>query len=314
MALDLKAWLAEMGVPADKVDAVLPTLSDPTVTTNIEKSGLRLSDYSRNMTALQTKQTELDAANERLNQEMVEWAETQNAGGQVTEKMRQDFARAQAEVTRLKTIVTSKATELGLDPKAIIGEETPASEKPAAKLEQPNLDGYVRQDQLGAYGRFQLMLAAQMPRIQHEHQQLTGEWLDPAEIISEFESRAGDRLNRNADGTFKKPIDLIKIWEEKFTIGEKRTAKATADAKAHDDAIREEGRQEIRSQAAIPGQIARGQHSPVLKAAGDPATHVSKLQRPSAAAQTDKISKAASALATHRYRGAGGVGGGRPAA
>jgi hypothetical protein len=309
MALDLKAWLAEMGVAADKIDAVLPTLSDPTVATNIEKSGLRLSDYSRNMTALQTKQTELDAANERLNQEMVEWAETQNAGGKITEAMRNDFAKAQAEVTRLKTIVTSKATELGLDPKTIIGDDAPAPvvTPPVVPARDPNT---VTQEQLGSYAKFSLMLNTQLPRIQHEHQQLTGEWLDPAEVMGEFEVRASDRLNRNADGTFKKPIDLIKIWEEKFAIGEKRTAKATADAKAHDDAIREEGRQEIRSQAAIPGQIARGQHSPVLKAAGDPATHVSKLQRPSAVAQTDKISKAASALATHRYRGAGG----RPAA
>jgi hypothetical protein len=312
MALDLKAWLGEMGVSADKIDAVLPVLSEPTIATNIEKSGLRLSDYSRQMTELKGNQTKLDEANERLNQEMLEWAETRNQGGQVTDQMRNDLARYQGEVVRLKTIVSSKATELGLDPKAILGDDIPA----APPVQPPanagvDMSGYVKQDQLGAYGRFQLLLAAQMPRIQHEHQQLTGEWLDPADIIGEFEQRAGDRLNRNADGTFKKPIDLMRIWEEKFSIPEKRTAKAAADQKLRDDQIREEGRQEVRSQAALPGQQPRGQHAPIFKAAGDPASHVSKLQRPSAAAQSDKISKAASALATHRYRGTGN---GRPAA
>jgi hypothetical protein len=300
MALDLKAWLVEMGVPSDKIDGLLPALSDPAVAANIEKTGLRLSDYSRQMTGLQSKQAELDAANERLNLEMVEWAETRNQGGEVTEAMRRDLAKAQGEVTRLKSIVTTKATELGLDPKTVIGEEAPPARVDPPPAAVPNLDGYVKQDQLGAYGRFQLMLARDLPRIQHEHQQLTGEWLDPGAIISEFETRASDRLNRNADGTFKKAIDLRAIWEEKFDVAAKRTAKDMATREAEREAAREEGRQEIRSQAALPGQQAPGRHAPIFTRPGnaDPA----KTPRPSQVANADRISKAASALATHRYR------------
>lgn len=314
MALDLKAWLLEMGVPAVKVDDVLPAFGGE-VATNVEKFGLRQSDYSRQSdalkakeTALTTAQAKLDEANERLNLEMVEWADTRNAGGAITDTMRNDFAKAQAEVTRLRTIVTSKAQELGLDPKTVIGED-PVVEKPVVKADQPNLDGYVKQDQLGAYGRFQLMLAREMPRLQHEHQLLTGEWLDPAAIIGEFESRAQDRLNRHADGTFKKPIDLTRIWEEKFDIPAKREAKAVAQRDADREAAREEGRQEIRSQAALPGQQAPGRHAPVFTRPGH--ADAAKMPRPSQVANQDRISKAASALATHRYRQPAATGGGR---
>lgn len=300
MALDLKAWLVEQGVPVDKVDAIVPSFAGTSFADNVEKSIGTVTNLKAKETALATAQTKLDESNERLNLEMVEWAEERAKGGTITEQMRQDMAKAQAEVTRLTTIVTTKAQELGLDPKTIIGEPPAPPAPPPAPA--PNLDGYIRRDELGAYGRFQIMLATQLPRIQHEHMELTGEWLDPETITSEFESRAGDKLNRNADGTFKKPIDLRAIWEDKYQIGEKRAAKAKATHDAEIAAAEERGYSRRATEASLPGQSPVGRHSPVLRQAGDPA-NASKAPRPSQAAASDRISRAASALATHKYRG-----------
>jgi hypothetical protein len=315
MALDMKAWLQEMGVSAHKIDDVISSFGGDVVT-NIEKFGLRQSDYSQKMDGFTAKeksltdaQAKLDDANERLNAEMVDWAETQRGGGEITEKMRADYAKAQGEVARLTAVITTKATELGLDPKAIIGEVVPS------KVEPPptNLDGYAKIDDLnirtGNIGRYLMGLNTQINKIQHEHQQLTGEWLDPETITAEIEARASDKLNRNSDGTFKKPIDARAIWEEKYQIPEKRATKSKTE---HDTEIRNaeaRGEERARSQAAIPGQSATGRHSPVLTRAGE-ADHQSKLPRPSQAATFDRVSKAASALATHKYRqqGSGATG------
>jgi hypothetical protein len=313
MALDLKAWLLEQGVPAHKADDVMPLLAGTPFAENIDKSIGTIDRLTASATKLQEReaaltaaQTKLDQANERLNQEMVEWAEERAKGGVVTDQMRADMAKAQGEVTRLSAIVTSKATELGLDPKAILGEPPVVTPPARTDVTPPNLDGYAKtadiNKQLGSYGRYLMTLPATLLRIQHEHQTLTGEWLDPEVIVREIETRGSDPRNINRDGSLVKPIDATAIWEEKFDIQAKRTAKAAADSKAHDDAIREEGRQEIRSQAALPGQQPQGRHSPVLRQAGDTA-HAPRLQRPSSAASADRISKAASALATHRYRG-----------
>jgi hypothetical protein len=313
MALDLKAWLIEQGVPAVKVDDIIPMLAATPFATNVEKSigtidnlTLRAQQVKDRETALATAQAAHADAEQRLNLEMVDWAEKQNAGGAITEQMRRDMAAAQAEVTRLKSIVTSKATELGLDPKTIIGDPDPAPQPQPHPAPGPaGITDEVLNQRLGSYAQFQMMLAREMPRLQHEHQELTGEWLDPGTIISEFESRASDTLNRDrATGQFKKPLDLRAIWEEKFAIPAKRAARDAATREAEREAAREEGRQEMRSQQALPGQAPQGRHSPVLRSAGDPA-NVSKAPRPSQAAVSDRVSKAASALATHKYRQAG---------
>src|ERR1700691_1907489 len=103
MALDMKQWLLDMGVKPDALDAVLPTLAPAEA--NIEKFGLRQSDYSQKMDALTANQRKLDEANARLNDEMLEWAETQKGGGEITEAMRTDLAKAKGEVTRLQTVI-----------------------------------------------------------------------------------------------------------------------------------------------------------------------------------------------------------------
>ncbi len=63
MTLDMKAWLLEMGVKPVDIDDVLAKVQP--AADNIEKSTLRLSDYSTKMNALTVSQQKLDDANER---------------------------------------------------------------------------------------------------------------------------------------------------------------------------------------------------------------------------------------------------------
>jgi hypothetical protein len=315
MAIDMRQWLVEMGVPVANIDATLASMGDvSTVAEKVEKATLRQSDYSRNMNDLQAKQTALEAnqkklddANERLNQEMVEWGQVQAEGGKVTEKMRRDMATAQAEVTRLTTIVTTKATELGLDPKEIIG-ETPVVTPPAGggRTQPPDLEGYVRVEdvntRLGNMGDYLMTLPTEVMVIVNEHKQLTGEDLDPRTIVQEVKTRATDKMNRNADGTFKKPLDARAVWEGMHDIPTKRAAKAEEARQAEIKAAEQRGYERRTSEDAIPGAQPVGRHSPVLRQAGNAQEHGSRAPRPSGQARQDHVSKAASALATHKYR------------
>jgi hypothetical protein len=304
MALDLKAWLKDMGVKDDAVEAVLPALTD--AAPNIERATLRQSDYSKQMDDLRAKQTALDAANDRVNQELIDIAALRNEGGQVTEEMRNSLAKAQGEVTRLSTILTTKAAELGLDPKTIIGEPAPPAPPRTGGDPPPNLEGYVRVDDLnqrvGQMGNFMLDLTAMLPVIQHEHHQLTGEFLDATTIINEFKSRAADPANRNRDGSFKKPADVRKIWEESFDIPAKRAAKSEATQSQLIKDAEQRGYERARTESTLPGETPVGRHSVVLRQAGaegraPKATNVGG----SPAGRSNRISSAATALATHRY-------------
>lgn len=312
MAIDLKSWLKDMGVKEDKIDAILPDLSP--AADNIEKSTLRLADYSRNMDQLKKDRTALEAANDRLNNELAEFATMQAAGEPVTKAMRDDLAKAKAEVTRLQTVITTRSTELGLDPKDIIGEAPvvkPGDDKPAV-----DLTGYAKVDDLNqrlsnATDYF-LTLPADLAAIQHEHQQLTGEFLDTRAIVAEVKRRATDKSNRNADGTVKQPVDVRAIWEETHQIAEKRTAQAAA---RHDKEIKdaeERGFQRARSESTLPGESAPGRHAPVFRKAGETREHmVQHAQRPTNGVRNDRISQATSAFATGKYRGGAA---GKPAA
>lgn len=293
MALDTKAWLKDLGVADDQIDPVAAALTPHS--SKIEEGFLRQSDYSRKSAELQAKQTALDAANERLNAEMVEWAQTRDAGGVITEQMRADMAKAQGEVTRLTTIITSKATELGLDPKTLIGE--PAA--PAARPDPPpNNDPdprYVDRAQFGRAADLLLTLPAELQQIAQEHFDLTGQHLDVRPLVAEFKTRAGASRPDPA-----KPVDIRQIWESTHQIQAKRDDAAQKARAAETAAAEERGYQRARTEQTVPGASPIGHHSPVLRNRPESGP---KLQRPSMAGKTDTISRAAAALATHKYAG-----------
>ena len=308
MALDLKAHMKTAWKLSDEdIEKVFPVLTP--VAGEIEKDGLRLQDYNRSMDKLRTDQQALKDANDRLNAEMVDWAATQSAGEPITKKMRDDLAKAQGEVARLQSVITTRATELNLDPKEVIGEAAPA--QPAQPV-QPAIDTdkfLTREDHQRALGEFTsylMTLPAELQQIAQEHHALTGEYLDTRTIVSEIQTRARDKGNRNSDGTVKKPIDARAIWEEQHQITDKRAAAATA---AHDKEIteaEERGRQAARTEAALPMGATPGRHAPVFRKAGETRDHmVQHAQRPTNVARADRITSAATALSEGRYRNKG---------
>jgi hypothetical protein len=260
---------------------------------------MRQSDYDRSLaesqTTLQAQQAELTAANDRLNNEIAAWAETQAEGGKITQKMRADMERAEADALKLRHVVTRLATEAGKDPAAILAEAGSVVVPPTQPTtgNPPDLSGYVKSDDLSAHlgslARAALHVPATYAYIAREHKKLTGEDIDERGLANEIEKRANTRGNQ-------KSLDPVAVWEELHGIPEKRTAAEAKRVQDLVDAARAEGRQAGLSEISVPGaHTPTGRHAPIF-AKDAPA---SKLQRPQPG-QT--VGAAASALRSGKYR------------
>jgi hypothetical protein len=299
MALDLRDWLTkELGLSTVVVDDLVGPLTP--ALPKIEEHVLRQSDYSRKMAEVQAKSTEiasqqqkLDEANQRLNQELLDWAEAQKAGEPLTVKMRTDLENAQAEVARLHSRLETLAAQAGIDPATILpppSKEPVAPPPPAA----PDLSGYVRLDQLGGMAQLLITLPAELQAIADEHRELTGERLDTRQIVAEFQKRASSKQQAP-----DKPADVRAIWEDAHKIAEKRAAKSAAAHEAEMKAAEDRGYERARTEQMTPTAHPAAHGSSVLINAGRTQP---QLKAPTAADRVDRISQAASALATHRYR------------
>lgn len=294
MAIDPVKWLKEdMGFSDDEVKELAPKFAGEKLT-KLEGGYLRQSDYSKQMDALKKAQTDLAAANDRLNTEMAEWATVQANGEQITKKMRDDLDAAQLKVTQLTSRVTRIATDAGLDAaKALEGIDQvipPTKKDDVPQL--PDLSGYARRDDLGGLANMALTLPAELQSIADEHFDLTGKRLDTRTIVKEIQTRATTKGNT-------KSLDPREIWEEAHKIGDLREAR---DKKAHDDEIAaavERGRQQAASEYATPGQAPAGRHAPAFRVGEDGKTRESVLHRPQPGTGTNA---AVSALRSGKYR------------
>ena len=124
MALDTKKWLVEeMGFSEAEAAELAPKFTEERAK-KLEGGFLRQADYSREMNKLKAEvkkqQDDLSAANERLNQELADWATEQASGRTQTAKQRADLDKAQQDVLRLTQVVTRVATEAGMDPAKVL--------------------------------------------------------------------------------------------------------------------------------------------------------------------------------------------------
>lgn len=293
MALDVVKWLKEdLGLDDAIIADVGPKLTP--VAGKIEAGYLRQSDYSKQMDALKaqikTQQDELAAANERLAAEVAEWAVVQAKGKDATEKMRTDMEAAQNDVLRLQQALRKTATDHQLNYDDLVkGIDVKPPVKVDDKTNVIDTSKFVGTDQHAALTRMALRLPAQLAAIQHEHHELTGEWLNPETIIAEIETRAG--TPRNA-----KSLEARDVWEELHGIPAKREAKAK---EKHDKEIADaeaRGAERARSESQLPngGAPPVGQHAPVFRQ-----EHKSVLQRPSAGVPNQS---AVTALRSGKYR------------
>jgi len=296
MALDVLKWLKEdMGFSDQEitdnklVDAWTPRAE------KIEKGILRQQDYSTRMNALQVdlqKQTEtLSAAQANLDAEVAEWATLKASGKKLSDKQVADLDTAQADVLRLQQALRKTATDAGLDPDAILkAVDGTLPVLPVVDKTPPiDMSKYVTNERYQALVNMALLVPAQLDRIQREHFDLTGEYLNPEELTAEVQARAADPRN-------KKSLELRDIWEEKYEIGTKRTAKSKATYDAAITAAEKRGEERALSESALPGGgvMPVGSHAPVFRS-----ERKSVLERPQPG---QRMQAAVTALRTGKYR------------
>jgi hypothetical protein len=239
-------------------------------------------------------QTELKAANDKLNVEMTEWASLTAAEQKRAKDQQASLEAAVTRSAQLEARLTALAQEHGVDPKPLI-EGTVTIPKKEEPPPAPPIDvsKLVSTDVFGNVSAYNMTLATAVPYIIEQHRLLTGESLDPRFLNAEIQQRAG---KQGAE------LDPIKIWEEKFGIPEKRAAKARAEHEAEIKAAEARGEDRARSEMAVPGAQAPGRHSIVFgqrDATGNVAARTSLLKRPQ---PESTVRAAAQALATHKYR------------
>ena len=294
-------WMQEdMGFSADEQKALDPLFTDERVK-KLEAGHLRQADYSKQMNDLKKAQTDLQAANDRLSTEMAEWATVQASGREVTAKMQRDLETAQGNAARLTARVQKIATDAGLDPaKALEGIDQVVPDKRTNNGDTPPIDTskFVSTDdfatQQSRLARVLLRAPAEIAAIQHEHHELTGEWLDARPIIDEIEKRATTKGNALS-------LEIRDVWQEKHNIPTLRETKAKEKYDADIKAAEARGRQEALTSLSVPGAgnpPTHGRPSPVLHSA-DGSARKSVLERPQPGTSTQS---AVSALRSGKYR------------
>jgi hypothetical protein len=303
---ELTDWLIkDLGVTEEVATTLLPNLE--AVAPKIEAGLLRQSDYSRSMNELKDLQASHKKASDDLNAEIAAWANLSAEQKANNPELQNRLHAAQADVLRLTQVVESVASQAGLDPKAILEGAKITIPKKEDEAPKVDLTGYVKAEDIqatvGGLTNMILRLGPQLMKIAHEHQQLTGEFLDTEAVTAEILTRANTKGN-------SKSLDARAVWEELHAIPAKREAKAKEQYDADIAAAVERGRTEAMSQQIPGAQLPQGRHSIVFtKPDGTPRTSV--LER--AAPQSTALA-AATALRSGRYRQASGPGGPKPAA
>lgn len=260
----------------------------------IEQTRTDAVTFRSTQAEIEKTRKQLAAENERLNEEMAEWARLSAKEKAEATELRASMEQARVRAVQLETRLTNLATEHGVDPKSLL-EGTAAipakKEEPVAPAIDPNT--LVTRQMYGETMGFALDLPAQLQYIADEHRELTGQRLDTREIVNEVKARAGKK-----DAV----IDPVKIWEEKYGIPAKREAKAAELRKQEDAAAEARGYERARTEMATPGASAPGRHAIVFGnrgADGTTAPRTSVLKRPQ---PETGLRSAAAALATHKYR------------
>lgn len=289
MALDIKKWLTEeMGFSEAEATEMAPKFTAERAA-KIETSVGLLSANTAAQTKIKQTQAELQAANDRLNAEMAEWATLSTQEKAEATELRAAVEAARVRATQLETRLTTLATQHGVDPKPLL--EGAAVVPPVKEKVVPP----VQDDRFAAIGNalnYSLDLPANLEYIRDEHQALTGERLDTREIVKII------KVNAGVKGA---TVDPIQIWEDKYGIPAKRDAKSKADlAKTISDA-EARGEERARSQQALPNATQPGRHSPVFGRktdTGEIAPRTSALKRPQPGSS---VQGAVNALRTHKY-------------
>jgi len=294
--IEIKKWLMEdMGFTEKEItDQKLVEAFTPDRIAKLEDGYMRQADYDRAQNELKAavtkQQTDLEAAQQRLDAEVAEWATVQAGGKKATDQMRTDLEAAQNDVLRFQQALKRTAEANGLNYDDLVkGIDVKPVVKPDVTAPLFDESKFVTRESYIALTNMALQVPAQLDRIQREHFDLTGEYLNPEELVAEVQERARTKGNT-------KSLELRDVWEEKHEIPAKRTAKAKQDHDAEIAAAEKRGREAAYSESALPGGGAQpvGSHAPIFRG-----ERTSVLERP----QPQVASQAAvTALRTGKYR------------
>jgi hypothetical protein len=275
MAFDLDGFLKELGATGDEETTLRTALGKPERLTLLEKNQLRQGDYSKNMNALGKSQTDLQAAQQRLDAELAEWATLTASEKESAVKLRSDLEAAQQKVLTLTQRVQRVATDAGLDPvKALEGIDQTPPKKPEPTVPAFDESKFVDRATFGQLNDYMFGLVTELPMLAQEHFEATGERLDTRALHAEIMARA---KVKGAD------LNPRTIWEEKYQIKTKLAEKDKAARAAELQQAEQRGFERARTEAALPIPPSVGVHSPVLKTLdGKPRESVLKRPQPEA--------------------------------
>lgn len=295
MAFDTKAFLLEAGFTEAELAELAPKITEERAK-KLEGMVLRQSDYSRSMNDLKKAQGDLSAANDRLTQEIAEWAQRQASDGEVSKKQQAALEKAQQQALKAEQALRRVAGEVGIDADKLLEGTTVVPPKPEPVA--PDLSGYAKVEHLGPTLRSLLHLPAQLRKIENEHFKLFGEWPDSEAIIAEVEKRASTPNNQ-------KSTDPRTVWEELHQVPTKRADVEKARIDGLIAEAEKRGREAAASEMAVPGNtprpIGRGPASPVLHPGGQQRTSVLQRGQPGTT-----VGKAVAALRSGKYAPADG--------
>lgn len=246
MALDVKKWLMEdMGFSAEEAEKMAPSFAGDRAT-KLEAGYVAGNDRAAIAAArqeVQTLQTNLKAQEDKLNRDILDWAQLSDAEKAKATDLQARLDKAELDVVAARQALTKVAEQAGIDPKTVLpNSEPPKREEP--KVNQIDTSKFVDRESHSTLTAYLAEMAATLPFIAQEHFDLTGKRLDTREIYAEIKTRAGKK-----DAV----MDPVKIWEEKYGIPKIREDKA---AEARAEEIRQaeaRGEERARTNFSIPG-------------------------------------------------------------
>lgn len=269
---ETKQWLEELKKSGELSDEAVADLTkvfeaSPKADEFVKGSALRQSDYDKHMDKLktdrETQEKEYAAKNTEVETFRNSLVDFKTTADKSVEEANQKAASATQQLADSSRRVGELAAQYGIDDAelktalAATPSTTPApGVTPVNGNPAPDaLKGYVTEKTLNEYGRVSVDVSADLNDMADKHFDLFGTRLSRREL---------------QDEALKTGKTLTEVWEQKYSVSERRDQLAKESQEAHDKKIRDDAVTEtearVRSDMAMPPQARRDPNSssPIL--------------------------------------------------